>query len=79
MADSLLDILAHKDYDEPPEIAAIKQYVTDHFGEAVEVISRERDITITSSSAALAATLRYHVRPLQKTANTTKRLIFRIR
>jgi hypothetical protein len=79
MADSLFDILARKDYDEPPEIAAIKKYVTDQFDETVEVISRERDITITASSAALASTLRYHVRHLQKAADTKKRIIFRIR
>jgi hypothetical protein len=79
MADSLFDILARKDYDEPPEIAAIKKYISDMFDESVEVICRERDITITATSAALASTLRYHVRHLQKAADTKKRIIFRIR
>lgn len=79
MADSLFDILARKDYDEPKEIAAIKKYVTETFDESVEVICRERDITITAPSAALASTLRYHVRHLQKIADTKKRIVFRIR
>lgn len=39
---------------------------------ALEVICRERDITITAPSAALASTLRYHVRHLQKIADTKK-------
>ena len=79
MADSLFDILAHKDFDEPPEIAAIKRYITDHFQETVEVIIRERDIVITASSAGLASTLRFHIRQLQTTADTTKRIVLRIR
>ena len=79
MADSLFDILAHKDFDEPPEITAIKQYVTQHFQEAVEVIVRERDIIVTTPSAALTNTLRYHVRQLQRAASTTKRIVLRIR
>lgn len=79
MADSLFDILTHKDFSEPPEIAAIKQYVSEHFAENVEVIVRERDITITSPSAALASTLRMHIRHLQRVGNTTKRIVFRIR
>ena len=79
MADSLFDILTRKDYDEPPEIAAIKSYISKHFDEAVEVVCRERDIIVTASSAALASTLRYHVRHLQQAADTKKRFIFRIR
>jgi len=79
MADSLLDILARKDFDEPPEIKAIKQYITEHFNEAVEVLVREREIIITVPSAGLAGTLRFYVRQLQKAANTSKRIILRIR
>jgi hypothetical protein len=79
MADSLLDILTRKDFSEPPEIKAIKQYVADHFQEAVEVIVREREILVTAPSAALANTLRYHVRHLQKAAQTSKRIVLRIR
>lgn len=79
MADSLFDILARKDFSEPPEIAAIKQYMTDQFNADSEVIAREREIIITVSSAALASTLRFHVRKIQDAAKTQKRLIIRIR
>lgn len=79
MADSLFNILAHKDYDQPPEIVAIKRYVSDHFQEAVEVVVREREIIVTTQSAALAGTLRMHIRALQKAAQTTLRIVLRIR
>lgn len=79
MADSLFDILSRKDFDEPPEIAAIKQYVQEHFQVAVEVIVRERDIVVTAPSAALAGTLRFHLKQIQKAAQTEKRLVLRIR
>ena len=79
MADSLLDILSRKDFEEPPEIKAIKRFVEEHFHESVEVIVRDREIIITSPSAALAGTLRLRVREIQKSAGTTKRLILRIR
>lgn len=79
MADSLFDILSHKTFDEPPEIAAVKRYVEEHFHTAVEVIVRDRDILVTAPSAALAGTLRLHIRPLQQAAATDKRIVLRIR
>lgn len=79
MADSLFDILSRKDFDEPSEIVAIKQFVTTQFHEAVEVIVREHDILVTVPSAALAATLRFRLQALQTAAGTTKRIVLRIR
>jgi hypothetical protein len=79
MADSLFDILSRKDFDEPPEITAIKEYVSEQFQEAVEVIVRERDIIVTVASAALAGTLRFQIPKLRKAAKTDKRIILRIR
>ena len=79
MADSLFDILSHKDFDEPPEIAALKQYVQKHFQATVEVVVRERDIIITAPSAPLAGILRFHQHQLQKVAQTNKRITLRIR
>jgi len=76
--DSLDSILKHKDFDEPPEIAAIKQYVQDEFKTAVGVQVRERDIIIQAPNAALANTLRLRTPDIKKRAQTTKRLIFRI-
>jgi hypothetical protein len=80
MSDSLADILGSRSgkYDEPPEALAIKAYVEKNYHKPVSVIVRERDIAITVSSGALAATLRMKVPQLQLAANTTKKLLFRI-
>lgn len=79
MADSLFDILKNRDFDEPAESVAIKQYVQEHFDETVAVSVRDRDIIIECPSAALAGTLRMHQIQMKKAANTDKRLILRIR
>lgn len=79
MADSLFDILSHKDFSEPPELVAIKGYIKEHFKVDAEVMNRDFDIIITVPSASLASTLRFHVVKLQRTANTKKRLVIRIR
>ena len=79
MSDSLSDILSRKDFSEPPEKLAIKQYIAEHFQVDAEVIARDFDIVITVSSAALAGVLRFHVRKLQTAAKTNKRLVIRIR
>ncbi len=78
MAESLFDILSHKDFSEPPEIAAIKQYIAVHFQVDAEVTIREHDILVGVPSAALAGTLRFHARKLQAAAKSNKRLVFRI-
>ena len=78
MSNSLADILANKDFDEPPEIAAVKKFVQDNYQEAVEVLVRENEIVVGTRSAALAGTLRLNVRRLQGAANTSKRFVFRI-
>ena len=76
--DSLNDILSRKDLDEPGEITAIKRYVEREFSSKVGVIVQPATIIITTSSAALANSLRMQVLDLQKAAQTTKKLIFRI-
>lgn len=76
--DSLNDILSRKDFDEPPESAAIKNYVREKFDEAVAVTIREREIIIAAPSAALAATLRMNMLDLQRLVGDKRRLVFRI-
>lgn len=76
--DSLLDILGRKDYDLPPEAAAIKKYIRDEFKQEVEVMVRERDILIAGRGAAFINTLRLRTPALKKAAQTDKRLTFRI-
>ncbi len=79
MANSLADILLNKNFDEPAEATAIKQYVQTTFQQAVAVTVREHDIIIEAPSAALAGSLRLHQIQIKKAASTEKRLILRIR
>jgi hypothetical protein len=79
MTDSLFDILSQKDFSEPAEIAAIKRYVKENFQAAVEVKSYERDIIVTTPSAALTNTLRFHLKQLKQVAQTDKRIALRTR
>ena len=76
--DSLFDILKRKDYDVPPEAAAIKRYIREEFQAEVEVLVREKDIVIAGRSSALIGSLRLQGPHIKKAAQTTKRLIFRI-
>jgi hypothetical protein len=78
MSNSLADILLNKNFDEPAEAVAIKQYVLDTYQKSVAVTVREKDIIITAQSAALANTLRMKWKQLQRAAQTDKRLIFKI-
>jgi hypothetical protein len=76
--DSLGKLLGKKDFDEPPEIAVIKKYIKDEFGVPVGVQLRDRDIIISTRSAALANTLRLRSPDIKRHCNLNKRLTFRI-
>lgn len=79
MSDSLADLLARKDFDEPSEMVAIKKFVRDTFDEDCEVLLRERDIVVTVRSSSLANALRLKINGLRQAANTQKRVTFRVR
>ena len=76
--DSLSDILGHKDFDEPPEMASIKKYVQDEFKLEVSVLVRDKDIVIQVPNAALANTLRLRGPDIKRRCQIDKRLTFRI-
>lgn len=76
--DGLGDILRHKDFDEPAEIRAIKDYVRRHYDAEVAVIMQPHNIVIAAHSAALIGSLRMNLPKLQAAAQTEKRIIFRI-
>lgn len=76
--DSLSDLLGNRQFDEPPEAIAIKQYVEQTYHTSIGVQVRERDIIISVASAALTNQLRYEGTKLQQLASTSKRLVFRI-
>ena len=76
--DSLFKILSQKDFEEPPEILAIKKYVRDNFQTDVSVMVRERDIVVGVPNAALANTLRLRSPEIKRRCQLDKRLTFRI-
>ena len=76
--DSLNDILLKKDFDEPPEITAIKDYVKRHFNVDVSVQQTQNSLIITGKSAALVNSLRLKTHELKEVAATPKKLLFRI-
>jgi hypothetical protein len=79
MSNSLADLLASKDFDEPAEMRAIKDFVQQNYQVDVEVQMREREIIVTTPSAALANTLRLKIQELRAAAQTDKRIVLRIR
>lgn len=76
--DGIADILSKKDFDMPPEVLAIKDYVQRHYKHDVTVTMQPRTILILARSAALIGTLRLNTPALQKAAQTEKKLVFRI-
>lgn len=76
--DSLNDILERKDYETPPEVVAIKQFVKRQFDCEVSVQIRADVIIIAVGSASLAASLRLQTVALKKAAATDKKLAIRI-
>lgn len=79
MSNSLADLLANKDFDEPDEMRAIKQFVQQNYQVDVEVQLRDKELIVTTPSAALANTLRLKLPELRKAAATDKRIVLRIR
>lgn len=76
--DSLYDLLAGKNFDEPTEVAAIKDYIRARFNSEATVALRDPDIIVTVASAALASRLRYDMPKLRETTKVTKKIILRI-
>lgn len=76
--DSLFNILAHKNFDEPPEAASIKKFVYEEYKTEVSVTVRDRDISVQVPSAALANTLRLRAPELKRRCQIDKKINFRI-
>jgi len=76
--DGLGDILRHKDFDEPAEIRAIKEYVRRYYDAEVRVTMQPHAIVVAARSASLIGSLRLNLPKLQAAAATDKRLILRI-
>jgi len=75
---SIADILAKKDFEEPPEIKVIKDYVLKKFNSKVAVTVQDKQIIVAASSAALAGTLQLHRYELTQVCQTDKKFVIRI-
>jgi hypothetical protein len=75
---SLFDVLADKDFDQPAEVKTIKEFVSRHFKSDVRVQLRQKQIVITTPSAALAGSLRTKLHELQKLCGPERKLFIRI-
>lgn len=76
--DSLEEILASKNWDEPPVIAAIKKFVQKKYNASVGVQLANEQIIITAGSSSLASAIRSNLSELAKIADTNKKLVVRI-
>jgi len=76
--DDLREILGRRDFDEPPEVRAIKEYVRRYYETEVKVTVQPHAIVVAARSAALIGSLRLNLPKLQAAANTEKRIILRI-
>jgi len=76
--DELANILKGRQPTQPPEIAAIKNYVLEHFKSQVAVAIRNNEIIITAPSASLANSLRLNSEDIAEVCGLSRRLIFRI-
>lgn len=77
--DSLYDLLAGKDFDQPPEIEAIKQFVRERYAKEVSVTIRDADIVVSVPGAPLASKLRYDMQKLKQAVGTDKKIVLRIK
>lgn len=78
MGSSIGDILGNKKFSEPPEIKAIKEFVTNLIGTSPSVKISNDHLIINVPSAAAAGVLRFQLVNLQQKLNTKKRIIIRI-
>lgn len=78
MTDSLADLLGKRNFEEPPEVRTIKDFVRKRFNADVSVAVQPRQIIIGVSGSSMAGALRMHLHELKKLCATDKRLVIRI-
>lgn len=78
MANSLQELLQNKNFDEPPEIKIIKDFLRTHYNSDCDVTVQPQLIVIAVKGAGLAGALRVRLHDLKTLCNTDKRLMIRI-
>lgn len=76
--DAISDLLGKKAPQEPPQVAALKQYVLDNYGEDSKVSINPNYYRITVTSAALAGRLRLEAVEIQASCKLDKKLVIQI-
>ena len=76
--DSLKDILAKKDLDEPTEVAALKEYCQELFKFTPKISIRNDLIWMNVPNGILATELRMRLPEIQRRCDLTKKLVIRI-
>lgn len=79
MADKIADLLIKRDFDEPPEVRLIKDFIRKRLDADAGVTVQPHQIIIDVKGAALAGALRMHIHELKRLCATDKRLLIRIR
>lgn len=78
MSESIQDLLANKNFDEPSEIKTIKEFVSKNYDQTAKVSINQTSIIINVPSASLAGALRLRLHELQRLCDTDKKLVIRI-
>jgi hypothetical protein len=78
MTQSIGDVMANRNYGEPPEVRRIKDFVKAEIGIVPGVSSNRETYIIRVPSAAAAGTLRPGLFRLHKLLDTKKRILIRI-
>jgi hypothetical protein len=76
--DDLSEILRRKNFDEPAEVRAIKEYVRRYYNTEVRVTMQQHAIVVAARSSALIGSLRLNLPKLQAASGTDKRIMLRI-
>lgn len=78
MGSSLGDIMKDRNYSEPPEVQAIKDFVNNEVGIVPAVAVTKNSFIVTLPSAAAAGTLRFRLFQLQRQLGHDRRIIIKI-
>lgn len=76
--DSIKDVLAKKDLDEPSEVVALKEYCKDLFGLTPKISVKNDSIWMSVPTGILATELRMRLPEITRRCNLTKKLIIKI-
>jgi hypothetical protein len=76
--DSLKDILANKDLDEPTEVAALREYCQELFQFKPKISLRKDSIWLYAPNGMLATELRMRQPEINRRCGLTQKLVVRI-